>query len=174
MIWSFKDIVVKFHDGYFIIRSLIRSYRSPEYLLWFLVCWHQACFKTFWSSTDDEIWYLISNWFIYYHTYKLLLEELDTKRLISWLRVTPVSWLTTPVSWFYHACFRDFVSRLFRGFTTPVFVTSCHAWLVYPRGLCVHACFRDFVSRLVIYPRGLCVHACYFACVSSSIENQFS
>ena len=44
-------------------------------------------------------------------------------RLFSWLRVTPVSWLATPVSWFYHACFRDFVSRL----------VSLPSWTVCPR-----------------------------------------
>ena len=84
MIWSFKDIVVKFHDGYFIIRSLIRSYRSPEYLLWFLVCWHQACFKMFWSPINDEIWNLISNWFIYYDIYTYFWGTRH-KALVSWL-----------------------------------------------------------------------------------------
>ena len=128
--------------------------------------------------------------------YILLVEELDTKRLFSWLLsrlfrgfTTPVFVTSvTPVSWFYHACFRDFchacfvachacfvvLPRLFSwlrvtpGYftlvdcvSTPVFVTSCHAWLCYPRGLCVHACYRDFVSRLL------------FACVSSSMENKF-
>ena len=41
--------------------------------------------------------------------------------------VLSYAWLVFVTS--SYACFRDFVSRLFRGFTTPVFVTSCHAWL---------------------------------------------
>ena len=79
---------------------------------------------------DDEIWYLISNWFIYY--YVNVFEELDTKRL-----------------------FRDFVSRLFRSFATLVFVTSCHAcFVVLPRLKCFRRlevrlnCFRSLEVRL--------------------------
>ena len=179
---------------------------------------------------DDEIWYLISNWFIYY--YVNVFEELDTKRLfrdfvsrlfrsfatlVSWLRVTLALWFyhawnvfvdsryawtvfvvsryawtvfvyssyawnvfvvssyawtvfiessyawtvfvdsghTWPVFVISHSTcfvvlprlFRDFVSRLFRGFSTLVFVI----------------CFCDFVSRLIIYPRGLCVHTCFLS-----------
>ena len=132
---------------------------------------------------DDEIWYLIWNWFIYY--YVNVFEELDTKRLfrdfVSRLFrsfATLVSWLrVTLVSWFYHAwtVFVDssyawtvfvvlsYAWRVFvvSSYAWTVFVVSSYAWTVfvvwsYARLVFVissYACFRDFVSRLVIYPR---------------------
>ena len=113
--------------GYFTIKSLIRSYRFPRIFVMIFDILASSMFQNVLKSYGW--WDLICDFkLIYLLRYILLLEELDTKRLFRGL------------------------PRLFRGFTTPVFVTSCHAWLFYPRGLCVHACFRDFVSRLVMLP----------------------
>ena len=92
-----KVLMWNFILKYFIINYLIKSYLFSEYLLLLLEYWHQACFKTFWNHTDDEIWYLISNWFIYYYI-NVYFWGTRHKALVSWLSVTLVSWLC-------HACF---------------------------------------------------------------------
>ena len=131
---------------------------------------------------DDEIWYLISNWFIYY--YVNVFEELDTKRLfrdfVSRLFrrfATLVSWLrVTLASWFYHAwnVFVDsryawtvfVVSRyawtvfVSSSYAWNVFVVSRYAWTVfvvlsYARLVFVTSSYACFVTSC---------HACFVAC----------